>query len=470
MTNILRYGVFFGLFGSVFFSFSNMFLRLCRNCGYSHGLLSDYLIPKLYLVDISVVATVLFLFFLLNKKQLLQTIKNKITRNIIGILLALCWLLLGLYQLGTLNPIVGLLQWLRLTSYGALGTGLYIFATNHNLSKFNLTSQQLLPVLRLSVASSIIFQAFVSTYQWIYQKHLFGYLLLGEPSLTSQLGLAKRIQDGAEFVLPYGTTAHPNILGGLTALGMFILVIFKISEKQLAPGEVSRKAAWEAFYIGAMIAGFIIIYLTQSAAAAVVLLVIGLVLLARHLRLSDLFNITPKNSLTILFLGVFLSVVLLSITTAQFTHWYGENKTTQHSWYRRAYLIESAQVLIKDLSWKKIGGAGLGQFTAQAPQQLRAYESARFNQPVHHVPLLIIAETGLLGIAGIFFITMYVLQQAHQKLLIDSEGKNQKAINLVVFVIVLMPLLVWDHYFWSIAPATTMLFITATYAALRQLY
>lgn len=456
MTNILRYGVFFGLFGSIFFSFSNMFLRLCRNCGYSHGLLSDYLIPKLYLVDISVVATVLLLFFLLDKKQLLQTIKNKISGNVVGILLALCWLLLGLYQLGTLNPTVGLLQWLRLTSYGALGTGLYIFATNRNLSKYNLTSQQVLPVLRLSVASSIVFQALVSTYQWIYQKHLFGYLLLGEPLLTGQPGLAKRIQDGAELILPYGTTAHPNILGGLTALGLFMLVSFKMSEMKTAPGRVFHKAAWESLHIGAMIAGFIIIYLTQSAAAALVLLLAGLVLLASHFGLTNLYNSTHKSIVTILFLGV----VLLSITTAQFTQWYGENKTTQHSWYRRAYLIESTQELIKNISWKKIGGTGLGQFTAQAPQQLRAYESALFNQPVHHVPLLIIAETGLLGLAGILFTSMYLLKRAHQKLLM---------INLTILAITLTPLFVWDHYLWTIAPATTMLVLATAYTALRQL-
>ena len=452
MTNILRYGVLSALFASIFLSFSNIFYRLCQGCGYSHGLLSDYLIPKIYLVDNSVLLTVVFLFLLLGKERITAILKKNLRWNGVSSLLLACWLILGISQLSGTDPILGLMQWGRITMYGLLGASLYIFATSNDLIKYSLRAENILPVVRLSVAVSIVFQAFVSTYQWIYQKHLFGYLLFGEPVLVGQSGLAKKIQDGAEYILPYGTTAHPNVLGGLTALGMFFLVtqsFHQINEKKSTPFVTKLLLALN---IVAICAGFTIIFLSQSAAAALLLIFAGSILLIKQF-IS--INIT-KTGQTKLVAVLFFSILFFWIGSAQATLWFGTNRIAEPSWHRRAYLIESSKELISQFSWREISGVGLGQFTAQAPQQLRAYESARFNQPVHHIPLLVMAETGIFGLVIIFIGILSLLKMIHQTVETQTEKLHQKLSHLGLFLFVLTPLMVWDHYLWSIPPASLL--------------
>jgi hypothetical protein len=464
MTNILRYGALFGLFTSIFLSFSNIFLRLCQGCGYSHGLLSDYLIPKLYLVDIAVLATVILIFLLLGKKYSRKLFIKSLRWNGAASLFLACWLFLGIFQLSGTNPVIGLLQWWRITSYGLLSASLYFLATDINLSRYMIRTQQILPVVRLSVAISIVFQAFVSIYQWIYQKHLFGYVLFGEPLLVGQPGLAKKIVDGAEYILPYGTTAHPNVLGGLTALGLFFLVSTNVREiTDRTPRRLLQKL-WLAIHIAAMCAGFTIVLLSQSAAAALLLIFAGATILIKDFILVLITNNERPKLLAILA----FSLLFLWIVAAQLTLRLGSDRIEDPSWHRRAYLLESSEELISQFSWKQITGVGLGQFTAQAPQQLRAYESARFNQPVHHVPLLVMAETGVFGLIILFVGVLSLLKMLHQTAKIQTEKYTTQLTELGLFLLVLTPLMVWDHYLWSIPPANVLFVIVGVFVVLTH--
>jgi hypothetical protein len=462
--NLLKLGWSLSFFGSVLFSFSNLFLKLCHHCGYSHGLLSDYLIPKLYLTDILVTFTLIFSVAIFLKKtkyfdlkklnffikssffslELHQAI-NLIKKHLAILTLFLIWVSLGILQLNTLLPIIGVLQWLRLSSYFLLGLFLAHFFNNSTSFQNIITEKKVFDIFQLAITIGVIFQALLGVYQWHWQKNFAGYLFFGEPLLNGQPGLATKIQNGVELLLPYGSTAHPNVLAGLTVLSLIGLISLK------------NKGYQNHFFGVTLISGLILIYLTQSVSASLAVVLTGIYFLAKQLNFK-LFSNKSKDK--IILLG-FLAFTLILIGSSTLTLLIGIKKTDQPSWYRRAYLIESSQELMASFSWVEATGVGLGQYTLQAPLQVRAYEFSRFNQPVHHIPLLLIAETGVLGLVFFVVSTFFILQ----KLLLSSTKKviyQQAFSKLAGFLLILTPLLTWDHYLYSIPPTTAMLVMTGT--------
>ena len=134
----------------------------------------------------------------------------------------------------------------------------------------------------------------------------------------------------------------------------------------------------------------------------------------------------------------FLSLLVIWLGLAGLTYTVGHTRVGEHSWFRRAYLIKNSYKLIKATP---ITGVGLGQFTAHAPENLQPYESARFNQPVHHGFLLFITEAGLLGVSLLF---LWIIKENNSSFLVAG--------------MLLSPLIIWDHYLFSL----TQGFILAT--------
>jgi hypothetical protein len=74
-------------------------------------------------------------------------------------------------------------------------------------------------------------------------------------------------------------------------------------------------------------------------------------------------------------------------------------------------------------------GVGLNQFTSRVEQYTQIREVVRFVQPVHHLGLLWLAETGLLGLMFLLWVLL--------------EIKNKK---LILPILILLPIAVLDHY------------------------
>ena len=81
--------------------------------------------------------------------------------------------------------------------------------------------------------------------------------------------------------------------------------------------------------------------------------------------------------------------------------------------------------------------------------------TTRFLQPVHNIFLLILSETGLIGLAGFLYLLGSKLQQ------LRLRQKSEQVLNLKIFLIPLLTLLflgLFDHYPFTIQQSLLLLF------------
>lgn len=426
--------------------------------------------------------------------------------SLLWIAIGCTWILILLTQFVSLHPAIGVLQWLRITLYTGL---IYVFVNYIGSIKNIILTLQLSMMLQLAIA----------WYQWLYQKTLFGYWFLGEPILTNRPGISRVIQNGEEYILPYGTTAHPNILGGLAAIVVLLSTYWIVSNisnytsnnkigtiagfirmknfvsivnftsirsfvqflTKFKNANIENRAR-NMFSILAIISGLSLVWISQSASALAMLVVAAMfyfLYILKKFSISKVglqYSSLCNSTVSVAFLAGVVFVISSTLVIA--TQWIGIQATQNPSLYRRAYLIETTHRLLGEqtevlqtnrtiqfnsnlapIKTINLIGTGLGQFTAHASQPLRAFESAQFNQPVHVVGLLFIAETGVLGLIvmmlggtllGYFiFVEINILQKkaASPKIIKNTAQK------IGLTLIVLSPILLWDHYLLSIAPA-----------------
>ena len=221
-----------------------------------------------------------------------------------------------------------------------------------------------------TVVLTLIFQSSLSWWQFITQRSLYGFILLGEPNLSHSIGLAKDLWWQTGRVLPYGTTAHPNILGG--TIVVLSLLLIRVKQSLLSQSEKNTVNL-------VIIISCITLVLTQSI-SALLSFIIGILILTM-----------PKIDLSSCKFGggLFIILIPLLISFAASKLSYDDSLT------RRSYLQTAA---VKMTINHPLAGVGLNQFTARVEEYSPTKEIVRFVQPVHHIGLLFLAETGILGI------------------------------------------------------------------------
>lgn len=349
---------------------------LHEQSAYANGIRIDYLIPKLYLSALVGFGLVLFTASYYKKWLLL-----------------LAWLaLLGFA--------------LRFNWFGAellLTAGIAWSVTqlpNSILQK---------SWIGWGIAGMLAFQSLVALGQFLLQKPLFGYWFLGEINLLRFAGIATQIFAGKEFILPSGTTAHPNVLAGIMVIGSALLW--------------QRRATvprWLVFSTLAIALTSLILTFSLSAWLAA-----GFAL-AFFLAKNRLDYVQKK----LLLAGVWSLIVVIPLTLAQL-----EQVSTNPSLVRRAALNEIAY---KQFIAHPLWGTGLNTFTSELAQTNENKVLERFIQPTHHVPLLILAETGLIGVLGVLGILIWL------------QRKNFVTDELLLASCVVVPLLSLDHYLYTL--------------------
>jgi len=390
---------------------SNLFLKLAESNAFVHGRLVDYLIPKLYLTDLVILGIFLLWFgqWLIQKWQTQPSLKFLLKINFklnwqqvaFGV-----WLLLFiLRQFFTPYPEAAIWYTGKLLEMIILGTIL-----NRYLKQLKNGVKE--SWLALALGATVLFQSLLAIFQYWQQQPLWGYLFLGEPNLLQPVGITTQTQAGAELILPYGTTAHPNILGGVITL--YLLVLIKHHRQRrwiflvVLPGLTAlfftySLSAWLSFVIGLAV----IFFLPQLSSAA---------------QKMKLKKPQLQRCLAGLILMVLVGAPLLINHLSQLP-------IANDSLSRRQYLNEAALRIFITHPWL---GVGFNQFTAKVEEYATTREVVRFIQPVHHILLLWLAETGLLGLFGLI---MFWIRSHWQKLLIPA--------------LILLPIMVLDHYLLS---------------------
>lgn len=376
-----------------------------------HGLRVDYLLPKFYLSDVFIwilIGVYVFEDHASLKKKILRVWKK---RTVYTQALAILVLLLLARQFFAENPLIAVWTAVAWIKWAFLAYVLW-------QKRAVLTST----TSYITIAGTMLFQSVVAFWQWGTQTSIAGYWFLGETDLSAYAGLAKTTLGGVERVLPYGTTAHPNVLGGFLAVGIIILLReFKnIKEKRV---KVIEGAS--------ILASVLALLLTQSLSAILALLLgIAVILL-------------PKKSLRIpVVASTVVILLLLAVTT-----WLPVTSDNP-SITRRAYLNRAAVHMALD---HPLLGVGLQNFTLYIEKYTPEREVVRFVQPAHSVPLFFLAETGLLGgLTLIFFLKMYL--------------KTTRSWQIIF----LLPLVLLDHYLLTLQTGILMLLLIVLYSNLSK--
>ena len=395
---------------TIFLVPSNLFFKFFESSAYVNGLLVDYLIPKLYLSDLPIL---LILSLWQIQTFEVQKFKKKVQSKLKNLSLVTSMTLITLIALLALNlfssakPLASLWYFFKLMEMGLFGW--FLFQYRHLLTH---------KIILLSFLSSLVFQSLLAIYQFHTQSSFLNYLFLGEPNLSNYIGLAKGIFNGVEQILPYGTTAHPNILGG------FIVFYWFISTKLTSSRLRIKDLKFKIFYLITSVFAAYTLWLTQSVSAWLALLISTI--MYSFNPIIDKSRKSFRFCLPAVKAGFLVSGFLIFLISPFAINLLATKYPANKSLTRRATLNQAATAMFIA---NPLTGVGLNNFTARAEEYLPKKEVARFVQPVHHLGLLILSETGLLGLIIIIFI-LFMFIQKHQalstKLQTKSNNQNTK--------------------------------------------
>lgn len=396
---------------------SNLFFTFLERTAYVRGLQIDYLIPKIYLSDFILLA--LFITILIHKKNraVIQQLLKKVQKKYLLIVLFLIFIYI---QFTVTHPLISLLLILRITAISFIFTILL-----HNRYRFNPK------YVYFAISTTVLFQSLLAWYQFTYQKSFLGYYFLGETNINSYAGIAKNSLFGIQKSLPYGTTAHPNILAGI----FLVFVLFLMQQK--FKDYISTK-----LNIGIIILAISTILLTQSISAILGLCIGALSILLLHSnftkKLHFLSNVKVNlNQLLLLLCTASITVIILLNFITHTT--FKKNSSIT----RRANLNSAAITMFLA---HPIQGVGLLNFTAQLEKYSKNPEIVRFIQPAHNVLALFLAEVGLLG----FVCIATILYPSIKKRTIMTHPE---------YFLALLPVALLDHYLITIQSGILLLFV-----------
>ncbi len=414
----------------VFLIPSNLFLAFPLGTEYIHGLRVDYLIPKLYASDL-VVLLIIASYFVKIKLAGLKNLSKKLfggRSNSYVLINVIIIIFVALRQIVTPIALVGLLTLLRFCSCIILMLVL--------LQLVRLIKRS---CLMLALAGTVFFQSCVALHQWVTQQSVYGYSFLGEVNLHFSLGLAKTVWWGKEMILPYGTTAHPNVLGGVIAIYLIAIVFWLSNQK--------TSLTQKFFYMSIIAFGAIVLLMTQSVSAVMAIGIGSVLVLHTKFMLRKSQALPYIKARLFWFIFILSSVVGVVLVQAGSTFY-----TTNDSLVRRERLNSAALEMILQ---RPVFGVGLSNFTINLDQSVsHGKVIVPFLQPVHNVLLLLIAEAGGLGLAAIMTVKYLVQGSKSQQ---EHFGWFGSKISLLYLT--LLPIAVLDHYLITLQSGLLMLAI-----------
>lgn len=384
------------LFLTVFLIPTQLGKHFWPDFSFVYSLPIDYLSPTLYLWDVLVI--LLCIVFIIRKEHI-----NRKAINLFYFFI----LVEGLSLLVSQNIGAGLV---RLEQY--LVAGLFgVYIASSDLSKIK-------SILFWGLSLSVLMESAISILQFIKAETL-GLWFLGERTFSiSTPGIAKFDFKGIQFLRPYGTFPHPNVLAGFMIIMPVILT---------AIGGVSRETkdiySSLAFRMTVLFAGITTI-LSVSRVAILIGYLVAAFLLSRKWKMILVA--------VVLILLPFIFIRFSSIFTF-------DNLTI----LRREELAEDAWKMFTN---SPILGIGLNNFIQVSAQGLVSGPS-RFLQPVHNVFLLSLSETGIIGLAGLLITFGYPIWRV------------RKVKNLLIIWTVVIFLGMFDHYFLTLPQGYRLLFL-----------
>ncbi len=351
------------------------------------GIRVDYLSPTIYLTD--VIAIWLIAAWLITKFSIFRRYWKLVVLVFIGSI--------GIYFSN--SPPAGIYGLARLVEFVLLGI---------ITSQIVKDKKDLLIVVNL-LTIGVVFEATLAIAQFMKQGSMGGiFWFLGERTFTGITpGAANAVINGELILRPYGTFSHPNVLSGFIVVAM-TLVISNLKKLIL--------------YIS-MGFGTLALILTMSRAAIFLWLIIlaGVVLKNLRMPIKIRFSILALVFLVLIY-GLFFGGRTFSINDQSLT--------------RRYELNMAAIEMFKS---SPLMGVGLNNFLVNLPSFQQTKSTILYLQPVHNIFLLIVAETGLLGLT----IFIWLIWKTIKKLLTAKRF-------LLTTLLAILFLGLFDHYWLTL--------------------
>ncbi len=235
-----------------------------------------------------------------------------------------------------------------------------------------------------------------------------GFWILGERTFSlSTPGIAKFDFYGRDFLRPYSTFPHPNVLAGF-------LLVASLSLYHLFYPSMKNFLIWTFFASG------LVILLTVSRSAIFILFISSLVLLKNRGRLM-------------------LAIGAVALLPILYTRYFSLLTFDNLALLRRE---EFFQIAFKQWVENPILGIGLNNFIPRAADLLLTGPS-RFLQPAHNIFLLSLSETGLIGTIGLIGLIGYPI--------------FKKRFSIIWGAIIFLGM--FDHYFLTLPQGYRLLFL-----------
>lgn len=403
------------------------------NFSYVYGVRIDYLSPTLYFTDILIIGLLLswVLESLIKTNGFLKAVKIarvNIAKSLIVFFLVL-FMLIGISRSNNSSAgIYGIIKFLE-----------YVFLFSYTAKNFrNLNVFILLPTF----IAGILFESLLTIAQYINQGSIGGALyLLGERSFNSQTpGIANASINGQLFLRPYATFSHPNVLAGYLIVYMALIIFFakqKFFNQQNAIVFIS------------LTLGSLALFLTMSRVSIFAWALFLTSLIAYSFWKKTRMVFTKKANLgqiknKILLLLFFITVLFISTFPVGLRFF--QFSFSEQAFVQRKILIQDSMAMFQR---NPLFGVGLNNFLVNLPVIQKQYGEVLYIQPVHNIYLLVLSETGVVGL--ILFLRF--LWNTYQRL------KKNTNVELIALFFLILFLGFFDHYFLTLQQGQLLIVI-----------
>ncbi|MDP3994394.1 MAG: O-antigen ligase family protein [bacterium] len=341
---------------------------------YLFGIRIDYLSPAIYLTDILVFLLVAVSYSKI-KHRIVRYLKTKKSRVILIRFVIITAVVVIANLFVAKEPAIALYKWIKIFEMFLLG--LYVFL-NKGACKTTLSA----------FYYSILFFSFIGIFQFLLQRSVgSSFYWLGERSFSVDTpGIALAFIKGRDFLRSYSTFPHPNAFAGFLGAGGVLVLLLNSQLKMIGKSKlwlfvlVTSTAFILTFSLGAIISGFLVL----------------LYFIISRKKRYPVFKLTKY---------IFYAVVVLSLLTAVLP-----KPTTNKLFLTDSVIlrIQQAGVAGKMFVKNPLFGVGLNNFIPAIEENISSGTSL-FLQPVHNIYLLLLAETGTIGLAAFIYLTAILL-------------------------------------------------------------
>ncbi len=333
--------------------------------------------------------------------------------------------------------------------------------------------------------ATLSIQAIWGIAQYVKQSG-FGLWQLGESILGKTVpGVAKLDVAGDKIVRAYGSLPHANLFGALMLIGVILILMVVLNREkynnfQFFPSRGSAAAdnfqmkkvgaenflpaIWIKFILGVLLGlflvGMLVSYSRSVWVAGGIIMVGAVVEIFRRGEVPSpgggeernfQFPIFPSRDRTAagnfqtILIGLFILLIAVGLNWKVVLGRSSVDVANDVSLQVRQVYDQGAEWMIEKFYY---GGVGVGNFVLVLP-----YFAGKDNlkwwqyQPVHNVFKLVWAETGVFG-----YILLILLMVSIAAMILFNDQKKYPKIFWVSVFLVMIFLLLFDHYFWDVWP------------------